>query len=290
MEIRNFITFRRIISAGSFTKAAEELGYAQSTVTAHIQSIEAHFGRPLFDRIGKTVTLTPFGMGLVEQVDKLLETYSGIENYASTDSRPQGTLRIGAPESLMMYRLYSVVREYKQRYPEVEVVIVNHQCNRLRELVISGELDLGFLLQTFGDAPQLHVETMKCEPMCFVAPPDYVGDDFAPGQQHMVLYTEKDCNYRILFESYLNGLGHFPDNTLETGSVEAIKKYVMCGIGISFLPVYAAEEDARAGRLRMKEWDSGVKFYSQMIWHRNRWLSPAMEAFTALCREHAAAW
>lgn len=75
MEIRNFITFKKIIETGSFTKASEELGYAQSTITAHIQAIEDYLSGQVFDRIGRQVILTDLGKQLEKQVDQLLNTY-----------------------------------------------------------------------------------------------------------------------------------------------------------------------------------------------------------------------
>ncbi|MGG3452226.1 LysR family transcriptional regulator [Domibacillus aminovorans] len=61
MEIRHLITFKAIVDMGGFTRAATYLGYAQSTVTAHIQALEQEMGAPLFDRIGKKVQLTEVG-------------------------------------------------------------------------------------------------------------------------------------------------------------------------------------------------------------------------------------
>ncbi len=58
MELRHLVTFKSILDLGGFTKAAENLGYAQSTVTMHIQALEEQVGAPLFDRLGKKVVLS----------------------------------------------------------------------------------------------------------------------------------------------------------------------------------------------------------------------------------------
>lgn len=61
MEIRNIITFVRIVEYNNFTKAAESLGYSQAAVTAQIKSLEKELGVPLFDRIGRSIALTEKG-------------------------------------------------------------------------------------------------------------------------------------------------------------------------------------------------------------------------------------
>jgi DNA-binding transcriptional LysR family regulator len=290
MDIRNFRTFKKIVETGSFSKAAEQLGYAQSTVTFHIQSIEGYYRRPLFNRVGNAVELTDFGQNIVGQVDALLDAYEAVEGASALDMAPQGSIRIGTPESLLLYRLYDIIREYKQEYPQVEIVISIDLCPAIRDKVVKGDLDIGILLQPEYQYNQLNIKLLKKEEMCFVAPPDYTGDDFLPGSSQMVLYTEKECTYRDVFQNYLQGQKFYPTNVLETGSVEVIKKYIQYGMGISYLPLYTVQEDARQGKLRIKKHDSPVEFYSQVVCHKNKWMSPAVQAFVNMCSERAKGW
>ena len=178
MDIKNFKTFKKIVETGSFSRAAEQLGYAQSTVTFHIQSIESHYGQPLFNRMGGTIELTDFGQSLVGQVDALLGAYEAVEGASAKDMEPQGSLKIGTPESLLLYRLYDIIEQYKTMYPQVEIVISIDMCSVLRNKVLNGELDMSFLLQPEYQYAQLNTKLLKKEDMCIVAPPDYEGDDF----------------------------------------------------------------------------------------------------------------
>ncbi len=290
MDIKHFKTFKKIVETGSFSRAAEQLGYAQSTVTFHIQSIEGYYRRPLFNRTGSAVELTAFGQAIISQVDALLHAYEAVEGASQKDMAPQGCIKIGTPESLLLYRLYDVIRDFKQAYPQVEIVISIDLCPALRDKVIQGELDLSLLLQPEYQYTQLQATLLKREAMCFIAPPDYTGDDFLPQGSQMVLYTEKECTYRDVFQNYLQGQKFYPTNVLETGSVEVIKKYVQYGMGISYLPLYAVKEDAQKGKLRIREHDSPVEFYTQAIVHKSKWHSPAVQAFLKLCAEHAKVW
>lgn len=290
MEIKNFRTFKKIVEAGSFSKAAEQLGYAQSTVTFHIQSIESYYDKPLFNRIGKSVELTEFGRRLLEHIDVLLNTYEVIEGISLWENKPQGVIRIGAPESLMMYRLHNIIKQYKMTYPQVEIVIINDLCSQLRNKLSTGDLDLCFLLQPEYTYSQFHTKLLKKEEMCFVAPKDFEGEDYLPTPAQMVLLTEKECNYREVFMNYLQSRNFYPTNILETGSVEAIKKYIQYGFGISYLPLYAVIEDAEKNKLKIKSHQSPVTFYSQLVYHKNKWLSPALKALIDLSVKHAASW
>lgn len=290
MEIKNFRTFKKIVETGSFSKAAELLGYAQSTVTFHIQSIEGYYNQPLFNRIGKTIELTEFGRSLLEHVEVLLNTYEVVEGFLMSENQPQGSIRIGTPESLMMYRLHNIVKQYKLKYPHVEILIINDYSSQLRNKLSSGDLDLCFLLQPEYTYSHFHTILLKKEEMCFVAPYDSEGDDFLLNDSQMVLYTEKECTYRKAFSIYLQSRNFYPTNLLETGSVEAIKKYIQYGLGISYLPLYAVIEDAKENKFKIKQHDSSVTFYTQLVYHKNKWLSPALKALIQLSMEHAGTW
>lgn len=290
MEIRNLRTLAKIAELGSFTKAAEALGYAQSTLTFQIQAIESHYNRPVFEKLGKTLNLTPFGRQLLEQTNAVLAQYDRLEQLGQDDAVPQGSLRIGAPESLMMYRLYPIIKAYKSAYPQVEISVVNDPCELLRGHLLSGQLDLSFLLQPDYAYPNLCVRLLREERMCLVAPPGHTQEDFLPEPTQIVLYTEKECTYRQEFDRYLQSHQVFPANVLETASVEAIKKYVTNGLGVSYLPYYAVREEAEKDLLRIRFPKTDVRFFTQLAYHEKKWLSPALQAFIRLSEDESQKW
>ncbi len=290
MEIRNLRSIAKIAELGSFTKAAQALGYAQSTLTLQVQAIEAHFGKPVFEKIGKSTQLTAFGRQLLEQVNSVLSEYDLLEQLHEADTAPGGSLRIGAPESLMMYRLYPIIKAYKSAFPQVEISVINSPCASLREDLFTGALDLSFLLQPYYSYHNLTIELLKEEAMCLVAPIHHTQEDLLPERTQMVLYTEKECTYRQEYERYMTMLKYNPTNVLETASVEAIKKYVVNGLGVSYLPRYAVREEAQKGLLRIKTPPTDLRFYTQLAYHKKKWLSPAMQAFLSLSRQHSKEW
>ncbi len=290
MEIRNLKTFYKIATLGSFSKAAEALGYAQSTLTFHIQEIEAHYGQPVFEKTGRHKQLTAFGKQLLEQVEGLLHTYDTLEHLGNTSEVLRETLRIGAPESLMMYRLFPIIKEYKSLYPQVNVTVTNARCPVLRGYLLSGQLDVSIMLQPLCNYPNLDVVSLREERMCLVAPQGHERDDLLPGASQMILHVEAECTYRQEFERFLQAQHYVPENILETSSVEAIKKYILNGMGVSYLPYYSVRDEAKKGLVRVRFPETNLRFFTQIVSPSNKWRSPAMKAFIDLCHVYGKQW
>lgn len=292
MEIRHFITFKKIVELGSFTRASEYLGYAQSSITSHIQALESSLGGQLFDRVGKKVTLTDTGKQLLKYVNELLITYEKIENIRYEQDIPSGVIRIGAPETLMIYRLNSIFREYKKKYHQVDIILENTPCAKLRESLHKGELDLAFLFDHEAFDPDLVIEKLIDEKMCLVFPPDYtVQDRKSIPKDLATFFTEKGCSYRYIFEQYLKSNGLSTENVMETWSIETIKKCVINGIGMSFLPLITVIDEYKNNNISIPPWElKHKKMVSQIAYHKNKWISPALKKFIELTLEDSKHW
>jgi DNA-binding transcriptional LysR family regulator len=294
LELHHLKTFKTVADMGGFTRAAEALGYAQSTITSHIQALENELGRPLFDRLGKTVVLTSAGERLYEYAVQILYLAKSAVSAVADDTQPAGTLVIGAPESLMAYRLPAIMRDYKERYPNVQIVLSPSQCWESFSKLRTGELDLAFLLVPAAFEPDMHVETLLAEPMALIATPDHplksrncvYPEDLV---NETLLKTEKGCSYRHCFEDQLKSV--HPAHEIEFWSIEAIKQCVMVGLGIAYLPRITVESELNEGKLIALSWyqDQPVVL-TQMVYHKNKWLSPALRAFIDVVRRHAAQW
>lgn len=292
MDIRHFMTFKKVAELGNFTRASEVLGYSQSSITAHIQTLESELGILLFDRIGKKIELTNKGVQLLESVNELIDVYNKIESIARDDEEPQGIIRIGVPETLMLYRLDSIFKAYKKKYPNITIILENTPSARLVEALHKGELDLAFILDHEIKDPDLMVNKLIEEEMCLIYPSSFpdvtlsgIPDDLS------IFMTEKGCSYRYLFEYILKSNDVSTDNVMETWSVETIKKCVMNGIGISLLPLVAINDELENGRLIAAPINTDLKkVFSQIAYHRKKWLSPALNAFLQLTLEEAKTW
>lgn len=293
MELRHLNTFKVVAEVKGFTRAAELLGYAQSSVTAQIQALEEELGVQLFNRLGKRIMLTEAGARLlpfVLEIQKLVETAKSELLEAEV---PQGTLTIGAPESLCAYRLPPILQEFRRRYPNVKVVLRPGLCWQLRQQVRSGELDLAFLLdEDKVEGNDLHVEVLILEPIKLIAPPSHelAARKTVSAQDlkdETLFLTEVGCAYRTLFEQQLNRHGIYLDQQLEFGSLEAIKQCVITGIGLSQLPEIVVRQELADGRLIALPWGGqAVNVHTQLLYHKSKWISPAMKFFLEITHKY----
>ena len=121
MEIRDLTIFVTVAKTGSVTKAAEQLGYVQSNITARIQHLENKLGTPLFHRLPRGVTLTSSGETLLRYAERILNLCHEAEQAVQDSETPSGTLRIGAMETTTATRLPAILAKYHEAFPDVEL-------------------------------------------------------------------------------------------------------------------------------------------------------------------------
>ncbi len=290
MEIRHFITFKTIVEQGGFIRAAQILNYAQSSITSHIQVLEEYYGQPVFDRFGKSVRLNSFGELVYEHALTLIACYEDVCRLKHESAEPSGVLRIGVPESTMLYRLSPVLRRYKALYPKVEVRMQNIICPVMRQELKKGNLDVAVLLDRNVDEPELVNTLLSVESMSIVMPREYPADKLVESSGYSVLYTEQGCSYRHIFEQLLADRGIKVESVIETGSVEVIKQYVLCNIGVSFLPTVVIRKELEQGLLKHEQWENSDPIKIQLLHHKEKWLSPALSEFMRIAAAHSVDW
>ena len=122
MTITQLGTFLKIAETGNFTTAANLLGYAQSTVTTQIKQLEAELNCLLFERLGKSIALTPEGERLQEYAEKMLQMEREILLEVPAVREPVGVIKLGVSESLCYNRLPQSLMAYRQKYPGFEII------------------------------------------------------------------------------------------------------------------------------------------------------------------------
>ena len=151
MDFRQLNAFLTIGKLQSFTAAANDLGYAQSTITTQIKLLEQELGVKLFERIGKHVTLTHEGIlitffTLLQLAKQMIKLSDDIKNVVFNEEKPSGTLTIGAAESLCVIRLPEILKEYRKLYPDVEVSLKFGSCADFRQYLKDNIIDVAFSL------------------------------------------------------------------------------------------------------------------------------------------------
>ena len=285
MEIRHLITFQTIVELGSYTGAALKLDYTQSTITSHIQALELEIGGELFTYTKRKLQLTHLGKVLIPLAEDLLSTHNQIKNLNSNEE-VGGILKIAAPESLTISKLGPLIREFSLSYPDVEVVLTNGTCGQNQMDLMSGRVDVAFMVY-----PELGPE--KCvhyilgeEKIVLVNGQDGPAhfDEYKENNiPHFFITNEEGCSYRTMFEKHLITKNMNTFQTMELWSIEAIKKMVMSGLGFSVLPYTTVAKEVSRGELKILNHSGTLEpFYSHMLIKKKRWMAPAVEAFTEI--------
>nr|WP_325178821.1 LysR family transcriptional regulator [uncultured Oscillibacter sp.] len=289
MELKNLRAFQTVVDQGSYQKAAERLGYTQSTITVQIQQLEEELGVPLFERVGRRMVLTEAGERALPQARELLEAAERLLECGKTGSVPTGTLRVDMAETLLCYRMQPVIRAFRERAPQVRLIVRSCNCMRIPQGVRTGACDLGVGYDMDWNREALEVESMGSYDIVLLASPDFTEPDFTtPGQRKKVslVTDEPDSIFRRRLEAYLCQREIELDVTLELWSIETIKRCVMSNLGFTYLPRFVAEEELADGRLvELEAPISGVPAPALCAWRKGRWVTPAMELFLELLRE-----
>jgi DNA-binding transcriptional LysR family regulator len=290
MELKNLRTFQAVVDRGSYQRAAEALGYTQSTVTIHIQQLEEELGLPLFQRTGRRMVLTQTGERFLPQARELLLAADRLAQIGQEDREPSGVLRVDMAETLLCYQVQPVIQKFRRLAPQVRLVIRSRNCLDIAENVRSGACDLGVGYDMDWSRDVLEVEPMGAYEVILLAAPQFAHRDFTtPGQRKPVslVTDEPDSIFRRRLEDYLRERDITLDATLELWSIETIKRCVMSDLGFTYLPRFAAREELGRGLLLELEAPvSGVRFPALCARHKRRWVTPAMELFMDLLREN----
>ncbi|MFF0293008.1 LysR family transcriptional regulator [Kitasatospora sp. NPDC004614] len=292
MELRHLRTFRTVARTLNFTRAAAELNYAQSSVTAQVQALEAELDAKLFDRSHRQLSLTPAGERLLEYADRMLllaqQARTAVEQ---EDGRPGGRLVIGGLETLCAHRLPAVLAPYRREFPQVQVAVRQGNRGELYDAVRRGEIDVAL---TFGRAPQDELtasETLAGERLMVVAP---IGHRLAQHPQlggpelrgEPFLATPPGCGFREMLDALIGSLG--PDAPVidtELAGIAALRQCAVAGLGCALLPELAVADAAARGELAaVPVLGDAARTTITMSWLRSAELRPAVPAFLATAR------
>ncbi|WP_145326100.1 LysR family transcriptional regulator [Paenibacillus xylanexedens] len=291
MELRQLTTFRTVAYTLNFTRAAEALNYVPSNVTMQIKALENELGARLFDRLGKQLVLTTAGKRFQTHVNSVLDQLEEARSEVHDNEQLSGTITISANEVLCAYRLPVVFRLFRLRHPGVRLIFRSVPNQQLKQTLFEGTADVVFMLDESIRSTGLAVEPLIEETFRFFAAPDHPLanqtvlqlEDF---HGEVFLTNEKGCTYRTMFDRSFERKGMDTITYLEFQNAEAIKQCAIAGIGIAFLPEITTEEEVKRGDLVALPWQiPDLHVYTQMLWHKDKWLSPILLSFIEAARE-----
>lgn len=294
MEIRNLLTYIKVCETMSFSKAAEQLGYAQSTVTMQIGQLEEELGVKLFDRSGKRFRLNAKGEELLAYANQLTALEAEAKSTVADLKTPRGLLRIGVIESVGAFFLPEILEDYLACYPQVQVQVITATTREIMEMLRQNRIDLMLTLDEPVCDADWQCAWSRKEDILFLCAPShpFAAQGRAPLEAVLrapLIVTEKHCNYRKTFEQICDRQNLTLKPRLEIGCTRTILDFTAHNVGLTFLPRLTAQKELDAGRLAAFQVD-GVKMEMliQLIYRRSKWNSPAMEAFAGKVAQRSA--
>ncbi|WP_042346312.1 LysR family transcriptional regulator [Bacillus massiliigorillae] len=243
MDLKTIKTFKTIVRLGSFQRAAEELNYAQSTVTMHIKSLESELGVLLLER-GKKLQLTEAGRLLNEKGDLLLKGFenlqSSMEDLVHGES---GQIRLGVMEPAASFRIPLILSSFIEKFPKVQLSIHIQSSKVLSEMVKKDEVDLALctapeMNQSLIFDPIFSEEVVLLMPTYHrLANNERIALRDLEGEQ--LITTNSYCPFRRNLEQQMIEVGINPEYGLEVSNMLALKHYVQCNFGIAIVPLIA---------------------------------------------------
>ena len=160
IELRHLRYLTALAEEQSFSRAAKRLQIAQPGLSHHIGELERQLGARLVDRATRPVRLTPAGQALVDEGRRVLVAFDeALEFSRRVASGAVGRIRIGAVASATFEVLPRLLRAYRARYPEVQLVLREMTTPGQIDAIASGEIDLGIIRLPYetGDLPTHHI-------------------------------------------------------------------------------------------------------------------------------------
>jgi DNA-binding transcriptional LysR family regulator len=292
MELRQLKIFVTVAEEKSFTRAAQKMGYAQSNVSAQVRLLEEEFDIRLFERLGKKIDLTPEGEKLFYHAKRLLRNAAEVQEAMTCFTEPNGILNIGISESLCIFKLPALLKEYSRLYPQVQLVIRQGTPLDFARWLRENIIDVAFSLDQVINDDDLVAKILCEEPMIIVGNNEHplISKGYIElkdiGQESFI-YTERNCSYRSVIENYFADSNIKPGSSYEFDSIEAIKQFVLSGLGIALLPYAAVERELSAGNMvDLNLIEPKIEMYTQIVYHKNKWLSPTLLSLLDLVNEY----
>ncbi|UVI33639.1 LysR family transcriptional regulator [Paenibacillus spongiae] len=252
MNIGDIRIFMAVVEHGSVSRAAEELGYVQSNVTARIRSLEQEIGRPLFHRHRRGMTLNVEGRKLVTYGEQLLRLMNEMNKAFQDGDDPAGLLRIGLVETVV--GLPDILSAYHRRYKQVDLNLAIGVSGRLIEDVLEWKLDGAFVAGPV-DAPILDQVPVFEEELVLVCGTVREEAHAARSGRELLdlpmLVFNQGCGYRARLQRWVQSEGLAPMKIMEFGTLETIIGTVVAGLGVTVLSRASVEKLEREGLVRL---------------------------------------
>lgn len=291
MQLRDLITFIHVAELGSFTKAAEQLGYSQSTISFQIKQLEEELDCLLFERINHTITLTERGHELVSYAHQVRALTDEFKEKPTKSDQLSGHIHIVTPDSICEEMVNAHYFDFHSKYPLISVRFSTADTSAMFEMLDRNEADLIITLDCHSYHKDYIIAKEEQLPIHFVtnANSKFAGQKGLSIQdiaKEPFVLTEYGQGYRRAFDSELAKRSIDITPVLEIGRTDMIASVLTKSNMISFLPDFVTKELVDAGKLcYLDVCDMNIEIWKQLIYHKNKWLSKSLKALIAYIQE-----
>ena len=285
MELRNLITFIHVAELGSFTRAADMLGYSQSTVSFQIKQLEDELDCLLFERINHTITLTERGRELIEYAHQVRALTDEFKERFEEERELNGHIRVVTPDSVCEEMINSHYVDFHRRYPHISVRFTTGDSAVMLDMLDHNEADVIVTLDNHLYNKDYVIAREQMLPMHFVAG---AGSRFAGARALSIediigepfILTEYGQGYRRVFDRELAKRSLEISPILEIGRTDIITSLLTQGDMISYLPDFVTRPLVESGELcYLDVCDMHIDIWKQLIYHKNKWMSKSLKVF-----------
>jgi DNA-binding transcriptional LysR family regulator len=292
LDLDQLHTFLEIVRLKSFSKAAQTCYRTQPAISAQVRQLEQELNTTLFERLGTKISLTTAGKIFAEYAEQILDLRRRAQdNINELDRVPRGELVIAANEATCIYVLPLVFSEYKKRFPNVQLSVDRSYGSRVVEAVMDNLADFG-ITQLPVHEKKLQVALIHSDEIILLLPakhPLAEGKSVSPrdliGQP---LLLPKSGTTRIRLNVWLEPVEDEIQTSMELDSTEMIKRFVMAGLGCSFLAASNCREEIAQGKLAAVSLGPEPMFRKVgLIYRKDKALSKSALGFIQVILEHA---
>ena len=292
MNVDQLKAFQKVAALGSFTKAARELFLTQSSVSQRIRALEDEIGGRLFDRSGKRIRLTGEGEALLIYAERLFALHEEIETlFGGLKTLEKGRIAVGATAVIGTYFMPAVISAYHRQYPGIKIDLRMGNSDQILRMILEREVDLG-IAGMIKKQETLESVFIHRERLLFVCSPENPlaarkGVPLGELDRIPFIWRERGTQTLEIVEKWFqeNAGGDFPHQPLSLANMEAAKRIVEEGYGVTIIPAIAARREIEAGLLRrldVKGFDLSVDY--GLFYPKGRLFSRAAEAFLRTLR------
>jgi DNA-binding transcriptional LysR family regulator len=248
--------FLEVARRGNLSRAAEALYVSQPTLTARLQALESELGEQLFVRTRRGMRLTEAGEAFLPFAEHSVQAISdGRDRLSELRRGTLGKLLLGAPPTVSTYALPALLARFTAEHPGVRLTVMTGTSEEILELVLHDRIQIG-LMRSLGNTEVEAVPVYSDALLAIVNPAHRLagrGVRLAELAGEPLVLFGRSSSYRAFTEAVFRQAGVMPDSVLELDNIEAAKKMVEHGIGISLVPHSAVTAELASGALSLVE-------------------------------------